>query len=91
MPKPDPKRTLRDLGRRVAELRVAMGLTQEAFAEMMMNVSTKYLQRIEAGRENLTVESLVVLASKFRVPVRDLFDPPASRAVRLGRPPKPKT
>lgn len=79
---------LRDLGRRVAELRAARGLTQERFAEDA-NITAQYLQRIEAGRENLTVRSLVRLAGLLHVSVTDLFAKPAQREVRPGRPRKP--
>jgi transcriptional regulator with XRE-family HTH domain len=68
---------LHDLGRRVAELRAARTLTQEQFAEIA-GVTVQYLQRVEAGRENLTVRSLVS--------VTDLFAKPAQRDVRPGRP-----
>jgi transcriptional regulator with XRE-family HTH domain len=79
---------LRDVGRRVAEIRIARGMTQEQFAEQVLGVSLKYCQAVEAGRENLTIVSLVRLANKVRAPVSRLFDPPASRKVRPGRPPK---
>lgn len=76
---------LRDLGRRIAELRSARGLTQERFAEDA-DITVQYLQRVEAGRENLTVRSLVRLATLLRVSVMDLFAKPAQREVRPGRP-----
>jgi transcriptional regulator with XRE-family HTH domain len=84
----DPKRVLQDVGRKVAELRAEMKLTQEAFAESVLGVSLKYAQALEAGRENLTVESLVALANKAGVKVAWLFEAPLSRKVRRGRPPK---
>lgn len=86
MAKKDPRRTLLDLGRRVAEVRAAAGLTQEQFAERVARVSIKYLQRIEAGRANMTVLTLAKFAGRIGVEVRDLFDAPTSRAVRRGRP-----
>ena len=77
---------LRDLGRRVAELRAARGLTQEQFAEEA-DITAQYLQRVEAGRENLTVRSLVRMASLLHVSITDLFAKPAQREVRRpGRP-----
>lgn len=85
-PEQQPADVLRDLGRRIAELRAARGLTQEQLAERL-DVTFQYLQRIEAGRENLTVRSLVRLATALEVLVADLFAPPESREVRVGRPP----
>jgi DNA-binding XRE family transcriptional regulator len=76
---------LRDLGRRVAELRAARGLTQERFAEEA-DITAQYLQRVEAGRENMTVRSLVRMASLLHVSITDLFAKPAQREVRPGRP-----
>jgi transcriptional regulator with XRE-family HTH domain len=82
----DPKRTLLDVGRRIAEVRAEAGLTQEQFAERVARVSLKYLQRIEAGRANMTVLTLAKFAARIGVEVRDLFDPPTAREVRRGRP-----
>jgi transcriptional regulator with XRE-family HTH domain len=76
-----------DVGRIVAELRRARGLTQERLAEEL-RVTLKYLQRVEAGKENLTIGSLVKIANRLRVKVKALFEEPASRHIRRGRPPR---
>ncbi len=86
MPEAGPSLLL-DVGRRIAELRVARGWTQDVFAERA-EVSPGYIRHVEAGRENLTLTSLVKLATLLGVTVPDLFVPPASRHVRRGRPPK---
>ena len=65
---------------------MSRGMTQEQFAEKVLRVSLKYAQAVEAGRENLTVESLVKLANKLRLPVARLFEAPETRQVRPGRP-----
>jgi len=85
VPTEDPQELLRDVGRRVAELRAEQGLTQEALAEKL-GVSTVYVRRVELGRENLTVRSLARLATFLSVRTVDLFAPPQSREVRVGRP-----
>ncbi|HXX68096.1 MAG TPA: helix-turn-helix transcriptional regulator [Polyangiaceae bacterium] len=82
----DPERALKDVGRRVAELRRARGWTQEAFAERI-GLQANNLQRIELGMQNLTVRSLVRLANGLGVALGALFEAPASRIVRAGRPP----
>jgi transcriptional regulator with XRE-family HTH domain len=74
------------IGRRVAELRAERGWTQAAFAERM-GIATKYLQRIEAGDENLTVSSLLRLAEALAVELEELFVPPTTLR-RPGRPQK---
>lgn len=87
MKRPSSKRVLKDLGRRVAELRQGLELTQAALAERL-TVTSRYVQSIEGGRENLTVESLTVLAAVLDVSVGALFEPPTSRDVQVGRPKK---
>jgi transcriptional regulator with XRE-family HTH domain len=86
----EPQRVLRDLGRRVAELRQGRDLTQEQLAEQL-GISTRYLQRIEAGEENLTVGSIVDLANALRAQPIEFLQPPSSRAVKTGRPPRRPT
>jgi len=83
----DVSDVLRDLGRRIAELRTGARLTQDQFSEIL-DVTVQYLQRIEGGRENLTVASLVRLANHFHIHAADLFAAPASRAAPPGRPRK---
>jgi repressor LexA len=80
-------RVLFELGRRVAELRVKRSLTQEDLAELL-GVTPRYVQSIEAGRQNLSVRSLVKLARALDARLPDLFSAPHGRAVRLGRPRK---
>jgi transcriptional regulator with XRE-family HTH domain len=81
---------IRDVGRRVAELRADRALTQEQFAERIHR-SKGHVQRIEHGELNLTLRSLLHLADHLGVKVRDLLIPPRSRDVPLGRPPRPKS
>lgn len=88
----DPEKLVREVGRRLAELRVQAGLTQEQFAERSA-VSLKYVQRVEAGRENLTLRSLFKLASDLGVTVAAVFRKPRTLRVQQGRPvrqPRPR-
>lgn len=78
---------LRHVGRRIAELRVARGWTQEEFAERA-GVSPGYVRQIEGGRGNITLTTAVRFATLFGVDVSELFVPPASTEVRRGRPAK---
>src|SRR5256885_1811028 len=82
-----PVDVLHTIGRRVAELRAERRRTQAQLAEEL-DVTLQYLQRIEAGRENLTVRSLVRLATALQVRTADFFKPPRTREVRVGRPRK---
>jgi ribosome-binding protein aMBF1 (putative translation factor) len=83
--KQESERVLKDLGRRVAELRDAKRLTQERFAARA-GWSTRYQQYVEAGRANLSVAGLVNLANLLGVETRDLLAVPASRPAPTGRP-----
>lgn len=86
----DPDAVIRDVGRRVAELRVGLGLTQDKFAESL-GVSGVYVRRVEMGQENLTLRSLTRFATVLGVRTVDLLAAPSSREVRVGRPPhRPK-
>jgi transcriptional regulator with XRE-family HTH domain len=85
--KPVDKQALRDtVGRRVAELRLARGMTQESFAEAT-GFYARYIQTIEAGEANLTLDSLARLATALRAPVGDLFHAPSRARGRAKRRP----
>jgi transcriptional regulator with XRE-family HTH domain len=78
---------LRDLGRRIHEIRRKRGLTQEqAASELAMEVTN--FARIEQGRVNVTVKTLVRVARCLDVPLIEVFRSPRSRTVRPGRPRK---
>lgn len=73
------------VGRRIAELRVERGLTQDAFAEKA-GVSSRYVASVEAGEENLTLTSLARFARLLRVAPVELLRPPRRGKARVGRP-----
>lgn len=79
------KRVRRQFGQRVAEVRRQLAMTQEGLAERL-EVTPRYIQMVEAGDENLTIDSLVKLSSVLRVTIGELFEPPVSREVKVGRP-----
>jgi transcriptional regulator with XRE-family HTH domain len=81
----DAGRAIKDVGRRVAELRRERGLTQEELAERL-GIAPNNLQRIELGMQNLTMRSLVRLANELGVGLARLVEPPQNRTVRPGRP-----
>ena len=73
------------LGFRVAELREERGVTQEQLAELV-ELSTRQIQRIEAGESNPAFVSLVALAAALRCQTAELFARPKSlRRRRPGR------
>lgn len=82
-----PARVTKDVGRRIAELRLGRGWTQEDLAERL-RMPLKNLQRIERGLQNLTIKTLVRFATVLGVRTAELFEAPKSREVKRGRPPK---
>lgn len=89
MPKLDPEEVVRAVGRRIAEVRRASGMTQQELAGEL-DVATQWVSRVEQGAENLTLVSLARLANGLGVGLVDLLQPPTSRAStsKPGRPRK---
>jgi len=61
------------IGQRIKEIRRAEGLTQEALAEKV-EISTRYLSRLEVGKQSGSVETLTRLAEVLEVELWELFD-----------------
>jgi transcriptional regulator with XRE-family HTH domain len=59
-------------GQRIAALRKAAGLSQEAFADRC-GFARSYMSRIERGRGNPSLDAIETLASGLKVPVQALF------------------
>jgi transcriptional regulator with XRE-family HTH domain len=68
------KRTLRQkFGIRVKELRLASGMSQEAFADKC-GFARSYMSRIERGGANPSLDAIETLAIGLRVAVMQLFE-----------------
>lgn len=63
----------KQFGQRVRELRLASGLSQEAFADKC-GFARSYMSRIERGRGNPSLDAIQALADALHVKVGDLFD-----------------
>lgn len=81
----DTKRALRSLGLRLRELRRHQGMTQEEMAERVGMLTPNYA-RIEQGRVNVTVDTLVRLANALASSLVSLFGTPQMLDVPRGRP-----
>ena len=67
------KRTLRQtFGKRVKELRLASGMSQEAFADKC-GFARSYMSRVERGGANPSLDAIETLAGGLRVSVGELF------------------
>jgi transcriptional regulator with XRE-family HTH domain len=61
------------LGKRIAGLRKAKGLSQEAFAAKS-RYSTEFISLVERGQNAPSVAGLARIAKALRVEIKDLFD-----------------
>lgn len=59
-------------GRRVRQLRTALGVAQEAFAHRV-GIDRSYFGSIERGRRNVSLEHVQKIADGLGVPPADLF------------------
>jgi transcriptional regulator with XRE-family HTH domain len=84
---PRTKLALRSLGLRIQELRQARDETQEELAGRLGMLPPNYA-RIEQGRANVTVDTLVRVASGLKVELAELFVAPIGKPSRPGRPRK---
>ena len=60
-------------GHRVKELRIASGMTQEAFADHCGFART-YMSRVETGGANPSLDAIKTLADALKVEIKVLFE-----------------
>lgn len=65
--------TLNDIGDRVKELRSKQNLSQKDLA-LICGFDKTYLSRVESGKQNITIEKLLVLCAKLNVSLKEFFD-----------------
>jgi transcriptional regulator with XRE-family HTH domain len=87
---PEVERQLRSIAANVRRRRAELGLTQEQLGEAA-GISYRYLQEVEQGRKNVTVETLVRLARALRVRPSLLLKGARLQVARVGRPRKHPT
>ena len=80
------------LGFNIRRLRVPRGLSQERLA-LEARIDRAYVGRIERGMENVTIDTVEILAGALGVPVGALFEAAPDDAsllpvIRAGRKPK---
>lgn len=71
MPNHEASALLSKLGKQIAAVRRAQGLSAERLSERM-GFSVGYLRRVETGRQNLTIRSIVKFADALGVTFWDL-------------------
>jgi transcriptional regulator with XRE-family HTH domain len=82
---PDVERQLRSIAANVRRRRAELGLTQEQLGEAA-GISYRYMQDIERGRKNITVETLVRMARALNARPFQLMRAARLLAPQVGRP-----
>jgi transcriptional regulator with XRE-family HTH domain len=68
----DPDRVVMQLGKRIAELRAASGLSQGTLAEKVRS-TPQWISQLERGTRSPTLHTLCKLANALDVTLPDLF------------------
>ena len=82
----DHNKSLKNIGRKIGELRAKKGLTQNKLAEKT-NLSLIWLQQIEAGQEP-SLKTLIEISNILDCDLIELFKKPSSSPPPRGRPSK---
>jgi transcriptional regulator with XRE-family HTH domain len=82
--RPAPPSLLATVARRIKALRNARGLTQDAVAEAM-GIASKNVQRLEGGKQNLTLKTLALVADVLDVEPYELLSDSVIQAVGRER------
>ena len=61
------------IGLNIMKYRKSKKLTQEQLAEMC-NISRNYYQRIESAASSCSIDTLMTVAEKLEIPLKDLFE-----------------
>jgi transcriptional regulator with XRE-family HTH domain len=83
----EDRRLLDAVGRRIAELRRKLGLTQAEIAERLETTISNY-QRIEHGFQNLTILTMAKIAAALDTKINALLKAPRTVKSKRGRPRK---
>jgi transcriptional regulator with XRE-family HTH domain len=61
------------VGQRIKKMREEKGLTQQGLADLC-NFEKSNMSRIEAGRTNLTLKSLLAISEALNIQIKQLVD-----------------
>ena len=65
---------LKKLGNKIKKEREKTGLTQEEMDTDPFAINYKYYQKLEYGKKNMTVSTILKICKKFNIRPKDLFD-----------------
>ena len=63
---------LQEIGRKIRDLRLETGLSQEKFA-LKINMDRTYFSSVESGKRNISICNLKKIADGLEVSLSDLF------------------
>lgn len=63
----------KELGKRIRELRVDMGLSQEKFS-LLINMDRTYYASVESGKRNISIINIKKIADGLHVSLSKLFE-----------------
>lgn len=72
------------VGKRIRELRNIKGPSQEALADLA-DFERAYFWKLENGKVNCTLETLVRVAEALEVDIAELFQKPTGRAKKMNK------
>lgn len=64
---------IKSIGERITYFRKQKGYTQLKFADIT-NYDRTYLSRVESGKQNLTVETLIRICECLGITLKEFFD-----------------
>ena len=67
------KTILVKFGKKIREVRVKRGLSQEAFADIA-NVHRTYIGMVERAEKNITLLNIQKLSKALKIDIKELFD-----------------
>ena len=62
------------IGKKLKEIRISKGLTQEDMEEGVYGVSHRTVQDVETGKSNASLRSIYKIAKRLKINPKDLFD-----------------
>lgn len=63
---------LESFARRIKEIRISRGLSQEKFA-LKINMDRTYYASVESGRRNISLKNIQKIADGFEMSLEELF------------------
>ena len=63
----------KEVGERIKELRIQLGLSQEKFA-LKIEMDRTYLASVESGKRNISIINLEKIVKGFNITFKEFFD-----------------